>query len=839
VCDRIGLSEIEKVACLGLTTKYGEVDKRKEEADCSATLDDAKRSLSPDQSATKPALQQKPKTFSGALFTKAVHDDIQECVLEVFTQDGGFNDGRVLHMRAANQEEALSWAQAIQNLSHQEAARCKAKNEKTLFEKVQISARSTYEHSIVQIGSAVLVGINFVIMALQYELMPSKDSQEPEVRRAFDAIEYAFTVLFFLELCLNMLAYWFKAFWSDFGNIMDFVVVIISILSIFLEELPGVSLLRLIRIFRVVRVFKKLESLRILVMALASALLPVCNAFFMLFIVAAMYSIVAVMFWSDLEGFHDLFGKFSVALLTMCQVASGDGWVTDVLKPMLKYDLRHDAPIVVFFFSFYLICGIVMLNVVVAVLLDEFINTVSQIKESKNQAVKTARDSVLDPVLAQVVGFTTSRDLTSKICAIFALLDSDNSGSLSYKELAAGLRRLTHKLERPVNITPGDFDAITARVGGGGVPSGAKDEKWLDENGCLNCTNFEMIIRQQLAMYIQRQISFGVQFEGEKDGFSATAAVLQGLKLLIVNGESASLDTASAGTANGSVEGRLRTLESQQEQSCAKQNQISEQLTRISAQLEMSLEISQSILKHGFRIPPFTPLHTCMLPTWPSGVEESSSGPQKWGGVAGHSSRLSTLSEVSFKEPDVTQAAAHPPSSPPSLGPSLASVAPPASVVEQLQPASMSPLHTHSPMPASGSTNSGLNCRLQEFSRSRRREWQEWSGDVQAVVEPTGMQEPAPSLATCMWTHGNAGEGGDKSMFSEQGTGIVLPQTSHWLTQYSTRRPGMQDAGSRCCSPLPQANTPCETLPESPDCITNLEFPSERAVMPVHIPKDS
>jgi hypothetical protein len=49
------------------------------------------------------------------------------------------------------------------------------------------------------------------------------------------------------------------------------------------------------------------------------------------------------------------------------------------------------------------------------VLLDEFINTVSQIKESKKQAVKTVRDSVLDPVLAQVVGFTTSRDVTSKI----------------------------------------------------------------------------------------------------------------------------------------------------------------------------------------------------------------------------------------------------------------------------------------------------------------------------------------------------------------------------------------------------------------------------------------
>jgi len=319
VCDRIALSEIEKVVCLGNDGKKGGV----EEAECSATQDDLKKNLPPESNTPTVA---KPR--NQALFTKVVHENVQECVLEIFTLDGGFNDGRVSSMRAANQEEALSWTQTIQELAQHEAARCKAANEKTLFQKMQISAKKIYEHSIIQMGSAAMVGINFVIMALQYELMPSKDTQDPDVKRAFDAIEYAFTVVFSLELCLNMLAYWCKEFWGDMGNVMDFGVVLISILSIFLEDLPGVSLLRLIRIFRVVRVFKKLESLRILVMALASALIPVCNAFFMLFIVAAMYSIVAVMFWSDLEGFHDLFGKFTIALLTMCQVASGDGWVT-------------------------------------------------------------------------------------------------------------------------------------------------------------------------------------------------------------------------------------------------------------------------------------------------------------------------------------------------------------------------------------------------------------------------------------------------------------------------------------------------------------------------------
>jgi hypothetical protein len=191
------------------------------------------------QSATKPA-PQTVKSSTGAHFLKALsQDEKEDCVLEIFTNNGGFNDGRIFAVRGANHDEALSWTQIIQELAQQEVARIKAANEKSLFEKVQNLARSTYEHSVVQMGSALLVGINFVIMALQYEMMPSKNTQEPDVKRAFDGVEYAFTVLFLMELCLNMLAHWFKEFWGDVGNIMDFVVVLISVLSIFLDNLPG------------------------------------------------------------------------------------------------------------------------------------------------------------------------------------------------------------------------------------------------------------------------------------------------------------------------------------------------------------------------------------------------------------------------------------------------------------------------------------------------------------------------------------------------------------------------------------------------------------------------
>ena len=48
-------------------------------------------------------------------------------------------------------------------------------------------------------------------------------------------------------------------------------------------------MLRLIRVFRVVRLFKRLESLRTIVEALSAAMFPVCNAFFVLLLVASLY----------------------------------------------------------------------------------------------------------------------------------------------------------------------------------------------------------------------------------------------------------------------------------------------------------------------------------------------------------------------------------------------------------------------------------------------------------------------------------------------------------------------------------------------------------------------
>eukprot|EP00960_Hanusia_phi_P030637 748749-Hanusia_phi.AAC.1 len=93
---------------------------------------------------------------------------------------------------------------------------------------------------------------------------------------------------------------------------------------------------------------------------------------------------MAVIIFGDQD--QELFGSFSRALFTvsgdsdaavadvrrkMFQISTGDGWVTDVVRPMNTGRLSHDFGINFFFVSYFLITNIVMFNIVVAVLLDE------------------------------------------------------------------------------------------------------------------------------------------------------------------------------------------------------------------------------------------------------------------------------------------------------------------------------------------------------------------------------------------------------------------------------------------------------------------------------------
>ena len=103
-----------------------------------------------------------------------------------------------------------------------------------------------------------------------------------------------------------------------------------------------------------------------------------------------------------------------------------------------------------------------MLNVVVAILLDEFIATVTREKEDEERRWKEEQErrkitGCLDPITNGLVIFDNQEDLEGRINQIFSKLDEDDSGGISYEELKMGLKESF----RNVHFTRDDFEILS------------------------------------------------------------------------------------------------------------------------------------------------------------------------------------------------------------------------------------------------------------------------------------------------------------------------------------------------------------------------------------------
>lgn len=62
----------------------------------------------------------------------------------------------------------------------------------------------------------------------------------------------------------------------------DFLIVTITVLSLTLDNIPGISVLRLFRAFRVFRLFRRVESLKLIIEGVGASMPGVANAFMIL-----------------------------------------------------------------------------------------------------------------------------------------------------------------------------------------------------------------------------------------------------------------------------------------------------------------------------------------------------------------------------------------------------------------------------------------------------------------------------------------------------------------------------------------------------------------------------
>jgi len=237
----------------------------------------------------------------------------------------------------------------------------------------QEKVRLWYLMRVTQIAVAVFIILNFLLSAVKAQRQP----QSKHELYVFEVLEIIFALIFALELAVNMYGSWCRPFFESGWNWFDLIIVLISLFTLGLGSgIPGINTLRLFRAFRVIRLFKRIPSLKRIVEGVIQAIPGVSNALIVLTLIMAIWSILGVEFYSTTS--PENFGTFFKGMFSMFQCMTLDSW-SGIARPLIKRGPMHWF----FFCSYVLIAGIIMVNVVVAVLLEKFIGATGQFQGSK------------------------------------------------------------------------------------------------------------------------------------------------------------------------------------------------------------------------------------------------------------------------------------------------------------------------------------------------------------------------------------------------------------------------------------------------------------------------
>ena len=186
------------------------------------------------------------------------------------------------------------------------------------------------------------------------------------IRQSINYIDYSITIFFVIEILIRFIAEpkklnFFKSGW----NIFDTLIVLLSLVPI--PNNSSFLLLRLLRVFRVLRLISVVPELKKIIEALLSSVTRVFYVGLLLFIILYIYATIGSILFST--NIPERWGDVGNSMITLFQVLTMSSW-EQVMLPL--QDIYWWAWI--YFFSFIIICGITMLNLLIAILVDVVIN---------------------------------------------------------------------------------------------------------------------------------------------------------------------------------------------------------------------------------------------------------------------------------------------------------------------------------------------------------------------------------------------------------------------------------------------------------------------------------
>nr|XP_027803579.2 voltage-dependent L-type calcium channel subunit alpha-1D isoform X2 [Marmota flaviventris] len=240
----------------------------------------------------------------------------------------------------------------------------------------------------------VLIMLNTLCLAMQHY------EQSKMFNDAMDILNMVFTGVFTVEMVLKVIAFKPKGYFSDAWNTFDSLIVIGSIIDVALSEADNseesnrisITFFRLFRVMRLVKLLSRGEGIRTLLwtfiksfQALPYVALLIAMLFFIYAVIGMqMFGKVAMRDNNQINR-NNNFQTFPQAVLLLFRCATGEAWQEIMLaclpgklcdpesdyNPGEEYTCGSNFAIV-YFISFYMLCAFLIINLFVAVIMDNF-----------------------------------------------------------------------------------------------------------------------------------------------------------------------------------------------------------------------------------------------------------------------------------------------------------------------------------------------------------------------------------------------------------------------------------------------------------------------------------
>ncbi|EGZ10921.1 hypothetical protein PHYSODRAFT_519134 [Phytophthora sojae] len=286
---------------------------------------------------------------------------------------------------------------------------------------------------------------NTAVLALDHYPMPTKMDEDLEI------VNFALSCVFVVEMVMKLFGLGLRQYSRDKFNLFDAFIVTMGLLETiasppsFMSSNPpkkgAVSALRSFRLFRVFKLARDWKSLRELLEMIARAVASITNFGVLLFLFIYIYALVGVQFFGNtmrfddeeyptpftLEGFWDgtvprnNFDTLLWAAVTVFQIITGENWNSIMYYAILGNGMFS----CVYFISLVILGDFVLMNLFLALLLDNFgDNDEEQSQEKQEETKKLAQKMSVLNMSMKVAPITSENERTMTTRGSFLMVST-------------------------------------------------------------------------------------------------------------------------------------------------------------------------------------------------------------------------------------------------------------------------------------------------------------------------------------------------------------------------------------------------------------------------------